>query len=308
MRVLKLPKCKRIGHLSFAPDGERIVVITSPVDDFVGSAVWLDVASGEPRQTIQLAAQRCAISSDHTRVALAYSPGARPGGVTHVRWADVPADGGEPKWNDLHGVPHNDVFSLTFSADGSRLVIGCASQKRHAIHIAPIGHGKAMTFPTDLLVGEVAFSADGGWMVVSGGAGSDPEVRFHRYPAPEPMAVYTPKATRTRRLVFAPDRSTLVALAGKLAILLQAGRAEPLAVMKGHTARVDDAAFTPDRRRLLTAGQDCTVQVWDANTGASVQTFTWPIGKLTAIDIAPDGLTAAAAGEKGQVVVWDLED
>ena len=153
------------------------------------------------------------------RVALAYSPGARPGGVTHVRWADVSADGGEPKWNDIHGVPHNYVYSLAFRPDGNRLAIGCAGH----IHVAPIGCGQPLTFPTELLVGELAFSEDGAWMVVSGGAGSDPAIRWHQFPASEPLAVYIPKATRTRRLVFAPDRPTLVALAGKLVILLRAG-------------------------------------------------------------------------------------
>jgi WD40 repeat protein len=312
MRVLKLAKVKRVDRLSFTPDGRQLAAVSSLEDEYVEAVVWLDAATGDVRRTIPLDAQQFALAPDHARVALAYSPYTRPGGVSAVRWADVPAGGGPPAWVDVPDLPHNHVYALAFAPDGGRLVIGCSGQRtshlwESAIHVAPLGRGKAVTIPLDAFAGEVAFDSDGKWLAVTGGSGGSPAVQFFRYPAAEPAAVYTPKATRTRRLVFAPGRPALAALAGKRVVLLTAGRSDPVAVLDGHTARVDDAAYTPDGRRLLTAGRDGAVRVWDAATGAAAGAFAWPVGKLTALAVAPDGLTAAAAGDKGQIVVWDLD-
>jgi hypothetical protein len=48
--------------------------------------------------------------------------------------------------------------------------------------------------------------------------------------------------------------------------------------------------------------------VWDAATLAEVRALDFGLGTAFAAVFAPDGLTAAAGGEKGQVVVWDVDD
>jgi WD40 repeat protein len=314
MRVLTVAKCKRVAHLSFAPDRGRIAAVTSGAEGHVGSVVWVDVATGEPGRTIPLDTTCCAIAPEHDKLAIGYSPYSRPGGASEVRWSDLRVGKGNGSWNDVRELPHHHIFALTFTPDGTRLAIGCSGQKtfnhpwEHAIHVTPIGGGLAATIPVEAAAGELKFSPDGRWLVVTGGPGGDPRIRFRDVAAGEWRGEHTPKVTRTRRIVFAPGRPEFVALAAKKAILLAAGRSEPLAVLEGHTAGVADAAYTPDGRRIITVGGDSTARVWDARTGAKLGTFAWPVGKLSAVAVAPDGLTAAAGGEKGQIVVWDVDE
>jgi WD40 repeat protein len=312
MRTIVLKKCKRIAALSFAPDGKQLVVMTSGAEDHIGSVVWLDVATGEPVRTIELNVQRCAIAPEHDRLAIGYSPYSRPGGASELRWTPLSA-AANPAWVDIREHPHHHIFGLAYSPDGKRLAIGCSGQKTfnhpwvHAVYIAPIGRGRAETIPVEVVAGELKFSRDGRWLAVTGGSGGDSRIRFRDTVAGEWRGEYTPKVTRTRRLVFAPDRAELVALAAKRAILLAAGGSEPLMVLEGHTAQVGDAAYTPDGRRVITVGSDSTARVWDAKSGKPLDTYAWPAGKLSALAVAPDGLTCAAGGEKGQIVLWDVD-
>ena len=45
-----------------------------------------------------------------------------------------------------------------------------------------------------------------------------------------------------------------------------------------------------------------------ATSGAELKTFDWKIGKLYCAAFSPDGLTCAACSNKGQVVIWDVDE
>jgi WD40 repeat protein len=66
-------------------------------------------------------------------------------------------------------------------------------------------------------------------------------------------------------------------------------------------------AFHPSGRYLLAGNNDATARLIDTETWQIAKQFTWDIGRLTAVAISPDGMLAAAGGNQGRVVVWDLD-
>jgi WD40 repeat protein len=110
-------------------------------------------------------------------------------------------------------------------------------------------------------------------------------------------------------LAFAPDGSALVG-AHEMTLLvwpvpdLGAG---PLVVRNDSRKHFTAAAYHPAGGHLLVASNDATVHVFDTAGWGRATRYAWQLGRLRSVAVSPDGALAAAGGDRGEVVVWDLD-
>jgi hypothetical protein len=75
--------------------------------------------------------------------------------------------------------------------------------------------------------------------------------------------------------------------------------------LRGHTGSVECLAFSPDGKRLATAGGDQLVKVWDAVAGKELLSFRGHGQAVVRAAFSPDGKQLATAGGDQVVKVWD---
>jgi tetratricopeptide (TPR) repeat protein len=79
-----------------------------------------------------------------------------------------------------------------------------------------------------------------------------------------------------------------------------------LAVLEGHTDFVNSAAFSPDRRRVVTASADHTARLWDPTTGAPLAALEGHTKFVNSASFSPDGTRVVTASADRTARLWDV--
>jgi WD40 repeat protein len=78
-----------------------------------------------------------------------------------------------------------------------------------------------------------------------------------------------------------------------------------LLTLRGHTRQVSGVAFSPDGRRLATAGWDEKARIWDTETGEELLTLAVPSGRVFTVAFSPDGHLLATGGGDKIIRLWE---
>jgi WD40 repeat protein len=75
----------------------------------------------------------------------------------------------------------------------------------------------------------------------------------------------------------------------------------------GHTDEVYGVAFAPDGSRILSAGRDKTIRLWNVKTGEQIHCLTGHANTVYQVCFSPDGSQALSASADHTVRLWDLK-
>jgi WD40 repeat protein len=109
-------------------------------------------------------------------------------------------------------------------------------------------------------------------------------------------------------LAFTPDGSALLGADEQwLRVLALDGRVIADVRIRRGQATIRGTAIHPSGRWAATVGYDGCVRCWSLPTLEPLKVYKWGVGKLHSIAFSPDGTLGVAGGERGKVIVWDVD-
>jgi len=76
----------------------------------------------------------------------------------------------------------------------------------------------------------------------------------------------------------------------------------------GHASNLYGLALSPDGRRLASAASDCTIRLWDTQTGDEVLTLRGQLHEHSPLAFSPDGADLASTNMNYQIQIWSTRD
>ena len=88
---------------------------------------------------------------------------------------------------------------------------------------------------------------------------------------------------------------------------LQQHKWTELRTLTGHTKAVNSAAFSPDGTKIVTASEDYTARIWNAQTGECMKTLTGHTNEVNSAAFSPDGTKIVTASWDKTAKIWNAQ-
>lgn len=80
------------------------------------------------------------------------------------------------------------------------------------------------------------------------------------------------------------------------------------AILIGHTSSVQSASFSPNSKRIVSASDDKTIRIWDAETGQQIgQPLEGHTLSVNSASFSPDGKRILSSSADKTIRIWDAE-
>ena len=87
--------------------------------------------------------------------------------------------------------------------------------------------------------------------------------------------------------------------------LWDVGTGRTIMVLRGHSAAVRMAVYSPDGRRVVTASMDKTARIWDAESGRQIAVLAGHRSWVWSAVFSPDGRRVVTASQDRTARIWD---
>lgn len=82
---------------------------------------------------------------------------------------------------------------------------------------------------------------------------------------------------------------------------------EVMRIVEAHPREVENAAYTPDGKRLLSTSMDKDMRCWEAKTGKLLKEYQGHSQALRGLVILPDGRRAVTTSKDNSLRLWDID-
>ena len=197
-----------------------------------------------------------------------------------------------------HSAP---VTACAFSPDGTRIV---SASMDHTLILWDALAGRRIAALTDHAdeVNDCAFSPDGRCIASTS---KDQSLKIWDANHGTYLASFASPES-SGRCLFSPQSTRVACICNTSLQLRDLETTKPPLTLGGHATKISDCAFSPDGSKLVSAGTDGILKVWDTASGVELATLRGHTGWVNACAFSPDGSVMVSGSLDSTLKLWDM--